>query len=152
MALPTLPRTEDPGSLCEDGHPVALVELRSATTIARGRAARFLLLDVRDRQAFALGHVRGALCVPRAEIASLARRLPRGRCLVAYAADAASPLAAEAAAELRARGLLSSPLAAGFAEWVEAGLPVHAGPVPAGETRCSCAAVPVRPPSALRAG
>jgi rhodanese-related sulfurtransferase len=150
MAHPALPLREDPAGLCDDGRPVGLVELRAALTVARGRLSRFLLLDVRDREAFAAGHVRGAICVPRDELASLVPHLPKGRCLVTYAGDADSALAHGASVELRARGFLSSPLEAGFAEWAASGLPVHQGAVPAGGVRCSCSPAAARPPGALR--
>jgi rhodanese-related sulfurtransferase len=47
-------------------------------------AGDFLLLDVRDRESFAQGHIKGALCVPLPEIAGLMPRLPNDRDLVTY--------------------------------------------------------------------
>jgi rhodanese-related sulfurtransferase len=47
----------------------------------------FLLLDVRGRQSFALGHIRAALCVPFPELADLMPRLPNDRDLVAYCSN-----------------------------------------------------------------
>ena len=44
----------------------------------------FLLLDVRDRETFAKGHIRGALNVPVSELASLASTLPKDKELVTY--------------------------------------------------------------------
>jgi 3-mercaptopyruvate sulfurtransferase SseA len=46
--------------------------------------ADFLLLDTRDREAYARGHIPGALCVPLAELDRLAERLPRDKELVTY--------------------------------------------------------------------
>jgi rhodanese-related sulfurtransferase len=47
-------------------------------------AGDFLLLDVRQRDAFAQGHIAGALSVPLAEIPKLAATLPREKELVTY--------------------------------------------------------------------
>jgi rhodanese-related sulfurtransferase len=44
----------------------------------------FLLLDVRTRDAFAQGHIAGALSVPLSEIPRLAGKLPKDKELVAY--------------------------------------------------------------------
>ena len=47
-------------------------------------AGDFLLLDVRQRDAFAQGHIAGSLSVPLAEIPKLAAQLPKDKELVAY--------------------------------------------------------------------
>ncbi len=44
----------------------------------------FVLLDTRDRDAFASGHIPGALCAPMEEIEQLAATLPKGREIVTY--------------------------------------------------------------------
>ena len=44
----------------------------------------FLLLDVRDRASFALGHIKGALSVPQTDLDALMARLPKDRELVTY--------------------------------------------------------------------
>ena len=44
----------------------------------------FVVADVRGREAFAKGHVRGAACVPIAEIETLARTLPRDKPIAAF--------------------------------------------------------------------
>lgn len=46
----------------------------------------FLLLDVRDRNAFAQGHIRGALSVPLPELKAFMTLLPKDRELVTYCA------------------------------------------------------------------
>jgi rhodanese-related sulfurtransferase len=47
-------------------------------------AGDFLLLDVRQRDAFAQGHIAGAFSVPLAEIPKLAAKLPKDKELVTY--------------------------------------------------------------------
>jgi rhodanese-related sulfurtransferase len=48
--------------------------------------ANFLLLDVRDRTAFAQGHIQGALSVPLPELKTFMAWLPKDRELVTYCA------------------------------------------------------------------
>ncbi len=47
-------------------------------------AGDFLLLDVRQRDAFVQGHIAGALSVPLAEIPRFAAKLPKEKELVTY--------------------------------------------------------------------
>lgn len=53
---------------------------------AKGEASApsFVLLDTRGRDAFAKGHVKGAICVPLQEIDKLVEQLPRDKELVTY--------------------------------------------------------------------
>ncbi len=44
----------------------------------------FLLLDSRSLEAFASGHIRGAWCMPREELAALAGNLPQNQELVIH--------------------------------------------------------------------
>jgi rhodanese-related sulfurtransferase len=47
-------------------------------------APDFVLVDTRTRDAYAQGHIAGALCVPLAELPALAPKLPKDKELVAY--------------------------------------------------------------------
>jgi rhodanese-related sulfurtransferase len=47
-------------------------------------APDFVLVDTRPREAYAQGHIKGAVNVPLAEIAKLAPKLPRDKELVTY--------------------------------------------------------------------
>ncbi len=47
-------------------------------------ASDFLLLDTRTREAFAQGHIAGALSAPLAELGRVATKLPKDKELVAY--------------------------------------------------------------------
>jgi rhodanese-related sulfurtransferase len=44
----------------------------------------FLILDVRDRESFAKGHIKGSLSVPQTELETFMARLPKDRELVTY--------------------------------------------------------------------
>ncbi len=52
--------------------------------VKEGAGEPFLLLDVRGREAFDKGHIRGAWCVPGNELASILPQLPRDVELVTY--------------------------------------------------------------------
>ncbi len=49
-----------------------------------GATFDFVLLDTRGREAFANGHIPGALCAPTEEIAQLVPLLPKDREVVTY--------------------------------------------------------------------
>ncbi|MFZ0590720.1 MAG: rhodanese-like domain-containing protein [Bryobacteraceae bacterium] len=49
-----------------------------------GGAFNFVLLDTRGREAFASGHIPGALCSPMGEIEQLIPLLPKDREVVTY--------------------------------------------------------------------
>lgn len=44
----------------------------------------FVLVDTRGRDAFASGHIRGAVCIPETEIDQLVSQLPRDKEIVTY--------------------------------------------------------------------
>jgi rhodanese-related sulfurtransferase len=49
-----------------------------------GAAYDFLLLDTRNREAFASGHIPGAWCAPLDELNDIARQLPKDKEIVTY--------------------------------------------------------------------
>lgn len=61
-------------------------QITDVLAYARAEPSRadFLLLDVRDRESFAKGHIPGAVCVPLLELPALACRLPLNTELVTY--------------------------------------------------------------------
>jgi rhodanese-related sulfurtransferase len=44
----------------------------------------FVLLDTRGREAFASGHIRGAVCIPPTELSEALSQLPRDKEIVTY--------------------------------------------------------------------
>jgi rhodanese-related sulfurtransferase len=44
----------------------------------------FVLVDTRGREAFASGHIRGAVCIPESELNELMSQLPRDKEIVTY--------------------------------------------------------------------
>lgn len=90
----------------------------------RMRDGLVTVLDVRPEDEFALGHLRGAINIPLADLERRLSRLPRDKEIVAYCRGAYCVLAFEAVALLRARGFKAWRLKDGFPEWRVAGLPV----------------------------
>jgi rhodanese-related sulfurtransferase len=88
-------------------------------------AGRALAVDVRSTEAFADGHLPGALHVPLADAARLARSVATsaaGRAVVTYCSCPAEHSSAEAAAILIANGVADArALVGGYPEWVRAG-------------------------------
>jgi rhodanese-related sulfurtransferase len=87
---------------------------------------RFVLLDVRDRAAFAAGRIPGAVSLPLAELDALVAALPRERSYVAYCWRASCHLAPRAALRLTELGYDVRELNAGWREWQEGGHPIEA--------------------------
>ena len=116
---------------------------------AEASPSDFLLLDVRSRETFAKGHVRGALNVPLAELDALREQLPIHREYVAYCGGGTCNAGHEAALSLAKRSYFAQEMNAGWAEWSAAGHPTHAGAVAKGALACACskgwAQAPVAP-------
>ena len=102
----------------------------------------FVLVDARGREAFALGHIPGALCVPLPELDRLLPQLPRDRELVTYCWHDACQLSARMALELCERGFFAKEMNAGWKEWTEQKLPIRKGEAPAGRVCCKCTGTP----------
>lgn len=83
-----------------------------------------VLLDVRPREEFDLGHLPGALNIPVTELRARMDELPRAVHIVAYCRGPYCVLSNDAVAMLREAGLTAQRLAAGYPEWKAAGLQV----------------------------
>lgn len=101
--------------------PVSRMELKR-----RLRDDSVMVLDVRPRDEFDVGHVPGAINVPLTELDARLSSLPADREIVAYCRGPYCILAFEAVALLRARGFHVRRLEDGFPEWKAAGLKVEA--------------------------
>jgi rhodanese-related sulfurtransferase/DNA-binding transcriptional ArsR family regulator len=104
----------------EDGLP----PIDRAELSRRLKDGSVIVIDVRPREEFAQGHIRGAISVPPGEVAAWAERAPRRKEIVAYCRGPYCVYADEAVRELRRHGFSASRLEDGFPEWKRAGLPV----------------------------
>jgi len=93
----------------------------------RAGSPGFVLLDARSPEAFAAGHLPGALSVPHATIdARVARELPEGL-VVAYCWGPGCNAATKAGARLAAQGRRVKEMLGGFEYWEREGHPVEIG-------------------------
>jgi rhodanese-related sulfurtransferase/biotin operon repressor len=104
----------------DDMEPISREEL--LTRMDKGLVT---VIDVRPADEFALGHLPGAINVPRAELESRLALLDRGREIVAYCRGPWCVMSFEAVAELRKRGFNAHRLEEGLPEWRAAGLAVE---------------------------
>lgn len=100
----------------EAREPVAPREL-----LRRARTGAVVLLDVRDPEEYAAGHLPHALSIPLPELRRRLRELPRGRAVVAYCRGPLCVMAGEAVALLRRAGRAADELPMGVVEWQAAG-------------------------------
>lgn len=86
-----------------------------------------VLLDVRPRQEFEAGHLRGAINIPIDELRDRWSELPRDRQIIAYCRGEYCLLADEAAEFLSGAGFDVVRLEGGWPEWQSEGRPVEIG-------------------------
>ncbi len=103
----------------------ALEPVSRSEIARRVKEGSVLLLDVRPRDEFALGHLPGALNIPLGQLARRLSKLPKTLRIVAYCRGPYCVLSFEAVAALRARGYDARRLEDGYPEWKLAGLPVE---------------------------
>ena len=83
-----------------------------------------LVVDVRDADSFASGHIPGAMHVPVREIeaqVAAVRKAAKGRVIVTYCSCPTEASSLRAAQQLSAAGLKARALVGGFPRWVESG-------------------------------
>lgn len=93
--------------------------------VDRMRSGLVTVVDVRPKEEYGAGHLRGAINVPLADIEKNLSKLPRDREIIAYCRGPFCVLSFEAVARLRSEGLKARRLETGFPEWKVAGLPVE---------------------------
>ncbi|MEW1833397.1 rhodanese-like domain-containing protein [Microbacterium sp. NPDC079995] len=94
---------------------------------------RFVLVDVRNREAWDQGHARGALHMPYREIATRApQEIPAGTPVVVYCWSPGCNGGARGAVEFVQLGYTVREMIGGFEYWAREGMPVDAasGPLP----------------------
>lgn len=83
-----------------------------------------IILDVRPRNEYDSGHVRGAVSVPLTDLRERLRDIPKDREVVAYCRGPYCVYAHQAVRLLRSRGYRAHRLEDGLPEWAAAGLPI----------------------------
>jgi rhodanese-related sulfurtransferase len=95
--------------------------------LRRSRAGTVTILDVRPEDEFGLGHLPGAVNIPRGALESRLSELDPSKEIVAYCRGPYCVLSYEAVAALRKRGFTARRLEDGLPEWRAAGLTVVTG-------------------------
>jgi rhodanese-related sulfurtransferase/DNA-binding transcriptional ArsR family regulator len=98
--------------------------------LARVRAGKVTVLDVRPAEEYRAAHIAGAVSVPLKELESRLAKLPKAREIVAYCRGPYCVLAPKAVRVLRARGYRAVVLEDGVSEWRARGLPLREGDAP----------------------
>lgn len=111
----------------------SLADRDDGNIVSRGDVARLLkenavLLDVRPKQEFEAGHLRGAINIPIDELRDRLKELPMGRQIITYCRGEFCVFADEAAQILRGQGYDVVRLEGGWPEWQSEGRPVRTGP------------------------
>ncbi len=104
----------------------------NGNTISRDEVAGLMkasavLLDVRPKQEFDAGHLRGAVNIPIDELRRRLKELPKDRQVITYCRGEFCVFADEAAQILRAKGYRVVRLEGGWPEWQSEGRPVRTG-------------------------
>ena len=95
--------------------------------VQRLRGGEVMVLDVRPKDEFGLGHLPGAVNIPLREIKARLSKLKRSQEIIAYCRGPYCVLSYEAVAALRRLGFKARRLEDGLPEWRAAGLPVVTG-------------------------
>jgi ArsR family transcriptional regulator len=93
----------------------------------RLRGGAVMVLDVRPKDEFGLGHLPGAVNIPLRELKARLSEFKRSREIIAYCRGPYCVLSYEAVAALRRLGFKARRLEDGLPEWRAAGLPVVTG-------------------------
>jgi rhodanese-related sulfurtransferase len=89
------------------------------------KPADVLVLDVRSAEAYAEGHIPGALSLPLPELAGKLATLPKDKTLVTYCGNITCALAPKAALVLAEKGFKVMELFGGLQTWQEKGFRVE---------------------------
>ena len=93
-------------------------------SVKRG-SSDLVLLDMRDREDYQKGHIKGALSMPLEEIDKRYRDLPRDKDIVTYCYNQYCQLSALGALKLVEHGIPAKEMNVGWSEWVKLGNPLH---------------------------
>jgi rhodanese-related sulfurtransferase len=90
--------------------------------LARARKGEVVILDVRPREEYAAGHLKGALNLTLEELEERLADLPKDKTIVAYCRGTYCILSFDAVKSLREKGYNARRVADGIPEWLVANL------------------------------
>jgi len=100
-------------------------QLADVIDAVRDGDSNLVLLDMRGREDYQSGHIKGAWSMPLAEIDARYNELPRDREVVTYCYNQHCHLSTLGALKLVKHGIAAKEMNAGWNEWIKAGLPSH---------------------------
>lgn len=90
------------------------------------KADKAVFVDVRSKQSYDAGHIKGALSIPGSQLATRLKELPYGKMVITYCACVEEHSAAVAVVNLNNHGIRNAAaLVGGWNEWTALGLPVE---------------------------
>ena len=87
----------------------------------------FILLDVREREAFEEEHIKGAVNIPASALPTRLKELPKHKEIITYCWSVTCTLAPRTALLLASKGYRVKELVGGIGEWKSYGFPVEKG-------------------------
>lgn len=90
------------------------------------QAGTAVFVDVRSREQYDLGHIKGAFSIPGSQIIKRLREVPPNKTIITYCACSAEQSSGRAVVELNAHGVKKTmALVGGWQEWQKAGRPTE---------------------------
>ncbi len=103
----------------------ATAQLADVVDSVKRGSSDLVLLDMRDREDYQKGHIKGALSMPLEEIDKRYRDLPRDKDIVTYCYNQYCQLSTLGALKLVEHGIPAKEMNVGWSEWVKLGNPLH---------------------------
>ena len=103
----------------------ATKQLADVVDSVKNGGSDLVLLDMRDREDYQKGHIKGALSMPLEEIDKRYRDLPRDKDIVTYCYNQYCQLSTLGALKLVEHGIPAKEMNVGWSEWVKLGNPLH---------------------------
>ncbi len=103
----------------------AVKQLADVVDYVKHGNSDLVLLDMRDREDYQRGHIKGALSMPLEEIGKRYRDLPRDKEIVTYCYNQYCHLSTLGALKLVEHGIPAKEMNVGWSEWVKLGNPLH---------------------------
>jgi rhodanese-related sulfurtransferase len=98
----------------------------------------YIVIDARTQEAFATGHVPGAINLPHRTITAETARFPKDAVLVTYCDGIGCNASTKAAVKLSRLGYRVKEMIGGMDWWRRDGLPVHDGETATYAVACGC--------------
>lgn len=121
LALSVQAQQQQPEEESDGVRRISVAEAKEA--VAQGKA---IIVDVRSKDSYNSGHIKGALWIRLDDIAARTRLLPRNKLIITYCTCLAEQTSALAVQVLKEKGLdNAAALLGGYYAWGNAGFPTE---------------------------